>query len=71
MHGTALFRAAPAAGKTTLLDVISGRKNSGHIDGSVLYGISRAPKSFLCRNTGYVEQFGGCAALWGACMVGK
>lgn len=41
------------AGKTTLLDVISGRKNSGTITGEVLYGVSPASQSFLRRSTGY------------------
>ena len=44
-------------GKTTLLDVISGRKTRGTIEGVVHYGTSEASKSFLSRNTGYVEQF--------------
>jgi ATP-binding cassette subfamily G (WHITE) protein 2 len=44
-------------GKTTLLDVISGRKTSGAIEGKIFYGNSEANKSFLSRNTGYVEQF--------------
>ena len=47
-----------SAGKTTLLDVISGRKNSGQIDGDVLYGISKASKSFLARNTGRALMLG-------------
>ena len=46
-HGTPQL-----AGKTTLLDVISGRKTSGGIDGDILYGISKPSKSFLARNTG-------------------
>ena len=41
-----------SAGKTTLLDVISGRKTSGNVEGDILYGISKPSKSFLARNTG-------------------
>lgn len=44
------------AGKTTLLDVIAGRKNSGKMEGSIfLNGFPKEQKSFA-RLTAYVEQ---------------
>jgi len=45
------------AGKTTLMDVISLRKTSGEISGTVeLNGFAQETTSFL-RSSGYVEQF--------------
>ncbi|EIE26352.1 hypothetical protein COCSUDRAFT_39467 [Coccomyxa subellipsoidea C-169] len=43
--------------KTTLLDVLAGRKTVGTISGQVLFAGQRASRTFLRRYTGYVEQF--------------
>ncbi|KAK9808054.1 hypothetical protein WJX73_010576 [Symbiochloris irregularis] len=43
--------------KTTLLDVLAGRKTVGDIKGSVRFGGSKVSRPFLRRYTGYVEQF--------------
>lgn len=45
------------AGKTTFLDIVTGRKNHGHIEGELLYDGKRASKGYLKRNVAYVEQF--------------
>ena len=45
------------AGKTTLMDVIALRKQSGHITGEItINGFPQVPQSFR-RCSGYVEQF--------------
>ncbi|CAK0783380.1 hypothetical protein CVIRNUC_006579 [Coccomyxa viridis] len=43
--------------KTTLLDVLAGRKTVGTISGRILFAGQHATKTFLRRYTGYVEQF--------------
>jgi ABC-type glutathione transport system ATPase component len=65
--GIRMLKAVPSyqSGKTTLMDVISGRKTSGDIEGDILFGISKASKSFLSRNTGQyictlVQQVADC-----------
>lgn len=45
------------AGKTTLLDVLAGRKTVGQVSGEVKFGGERPSRMFLRRYTGYVEQF--------------
>jgi ABC-type multidrug transport system ATPase subunit len=45
------------AGKTTFLDIVTGRKNRGKIEGQLLYDGKKATKSFLKTQTAYVEQF--------------
>lgn len=45
------------AGKTTFLDIVTGRKTQGSISGSLLYDGKKATKAFLKRYTAYVEQF--------------
>lgn len=45
------------AGKTTLMDVLAGRKTSGYIDGNIkVSGYQKNQKSFA-RISGYCEQF--------------
>lgn len=44
-------------GKTTLLDVLAGRKTVGSVSGEVLFGGVQPSRMFLRRHTGYVEQF--------------
>lgn len=44
-------------GKTTLLDVLAGRKTVGEIKGDILFGGIKPTTMFLRRYTGYVEQF--------------
>ena len=44
--------------KTTLLDVIAGRKTVGTISGKILFAGQKGTRTFLRRYTGYVEQFG-------------
>ena len=44
--------------KTTLLDVLAGRKTVGTITGKILFAGQRGTRTFLRRYTGYVEQFG-------------
>lgn len=44
-------------GKTTLLDVLAGRKTVGTISGEILFGGMKPTSMFLRRYTGYVEQF--------------
>jgi hypothetical protein len=59
-HTLHTLRAAnPHAGKTTMLDVMAGRKTRGRVGGAVRFGGRRATPAFLKRYTGYVEQFGG------------
>ncbi|KAK9823062.1 hypothetical protein WJX81_005585 [Elliptochloris bilobata] len=43
--------------KTTLLDVLAGRKTVGTISGQILFAGQHATRTFLRRYTGYVEQF--------------
>ena len=44
------------AGKTTLMDVLAGRKTGGHIDGSIMIsGYSKRQETFA-RISGYCEQ---------------
>jgi len=45
------------SGKSTLLDCLAGRKNSGTIDGNILYGDHVATPSDYRLGVGYVEQF--------------
>ena len=45
------------SGKTTLLDVCAGRKNSGRIDGSILYNGAKQTARKLRDTLGYVQQF--------------
>lgn len=45
------------AGKTTLMDVLAGRKDVGEIKGEVLMNGQPLPISFT-RTTGYCEQQG-------------
>jgi len=45
------------AGKTTFLDIVTGRKTQGETTGSLLYDGQKASKAWLKRNTAYVEQF--------------
>jgi ATP-binding cassette subfamily G (WHITE) protein 2 len=44
------------AGKTTLLDILAGRKTVGKLSGEILFGGVAPSKMFLRRFTGYVEQ---------------
>jgi len=52
------FFAVWPVGKTTLLDLLSGRKTSGRIDpaSEVLYDGRRPSQAYLRRHVGYVEQ---------------
>ncbi|CAE8631685.1 unnamed protein product [Polarella glacialis] len=45
------------AGKTTFLDIVTGRKTQGEITGSLLFDGKKATKTFLKKHTAYVEQF--------------
>ena len=49
----------PSAAQT-LLDILSGRKNTGKIEGDVKFGGVKPTHAFLQRYTGFVEQFGEC-----------
>ena len=49
--------AHPGSSKTTLLDVIAGRKTVGTISGKILFAGQKGTRTFLRRYTGYVEQF--------------
>lgn len=44
-------------GKTTLLDALSGRKTTGKLEGTVLYGGKPPTQAILKSRLGYVEQF--------------
>jgi len=44
------------AGKTTLLDILAGRKTVGKLSGEILFGGIRPTTMFLRRFTGYCEQ---------------
>ena len=44
----------------TLLDILSGRKTTGKIEGDVKFGGVKPTHAFLQRYTGFVEQFGEC-----------
>ncbi|KAK9808027.1 hypothetical protein WJX73_006051 [Symbiochloris irregularis] len=43
--------------KTTLLDVLAGRKTVGTIEGAIRFSGVNVSKHYLRRHTGYVEQF--------------
>ena len=43
--------------KTTLLDVLAGRKTVGDISGTLRFAGHPASRTFLRRYTGYVDQF--------------
>ncbi len=47
------------SGKTTLLDLLAGRKTAGELtpDSRILFGGRPPSKSFLRRHVSYVEQF--------------
>lgn len=45
------------SGKTTCLDILSGRKTAGKIEGDVRFGGMKPTVAFWRRYTGYVEQF--------------
>lgn len=45
------------AGKTTFLDIVTGRKQQGAVSGSLLYDGTVATQEFLRNFTAYVEQF--------------
>ena len=47
-----------ASGKSTLLDVLAGRKKGGRTQGSILFAGNVPTSAFLRRYTGFVEQFG-------------
>lgn len=44
------------AGKTTLMDVLSGRKDSGHTEGDIRIGGSPRVQQTFARVSGYCEQ---------------
>lgn len=46
----------PNAGKTTLLDILAGRKTVGKLSGEILFGGIAPSRMFLRRFTGYCEQ---------------
>lgn len=70
------------SGKTSLLDILAGRKTSGKVDGKVHFGGRPPSAAFLRRYTGYVEQFDTLIAnlsveemllytwVYGACALG-
>mmetsp|Transcript_70151 Transcript_70151/g.124851 ORF Transcript_70151/g.124851 Transcript_70151/m.124851 type:complete len:627 (+) Transcript_70151:111-1991(+) len=45
------------AGKTTFLDIVTGRKKQGSVTGDLLYNGVKATPAFLRNYTAYVEQF--------------
>lgn len=47
----------PGSGKTTCLDILSGRKTAGKIEGDIRFGGMKPTVAFYRRYTGYVEQF--------------
>ncbi len=52
-------RRPSGAGKTTLLDLLANRKTTGKsAEGEIKFAGTRPTLSFMCRFTGYVEQFG-------------
>jgi len=55
-HMTALMGPS-GSGKTTLMDVIACRKNTGSVEGKILFGGRTLPASTLRDSVGYVEQF--------------
>ena len=42
----------------TLLDILSGRKTTGTVEGDIHFGGITPGRAFLQRYTGFVEQFG-------------
>lgn len=48
---------SPLTGKTTLLDVLAGRKTVGTLSGEILFAGVKPSRAFIRRFTGYVEQF--------------
>ena len=51
------------AGKTTFLDIVTGRKSKGKITGTLLYDGKQATPAFLKNYTAYVEQFDNLLAV--------
>mmetsp|Transcript_26529 Transcript_26529/g.61927 ORF Transcript_26529/g.61927 Transcript_26529/m.61927 type:complete len:626 (+) Transcript_26529:107-1984(+) len=51
------------AGKTTFLDIVTGRKTRGKITGTLLYDGKVATKEYLKNYTAYVEQFDNLLAV--------
>lgn len=45
------------AGKTTFLDIVTGRRKQGAVTGSLLYNGMKATSEYLRNHTAYVEQF--------------
>ena len=52
-----LYRGVSGAGKTTLLDILSFRKTTGSISGTILLNGQVPSKNQISIVTGYVEQF--------------
>jgi len=56
--GTVTATMGPSgAGKTTFLDIVTGRKKRGNMTGSLLYDGKKATPAYLRHKTSYVEQF--------------
>lgn len=55
--------------KTTLLDILAGRKTTGSIQGEVRFAGQRPTKAFLRRYTGYVEQTGAQGGSTAVCVI--
>ncbi|KAL9139198.1 ABC transporter [Amphidinium carterae] len=51
------------AGKTTFLDIVTGRKTKGKVTGTLLYDGKVATKEYLKNYTAYVEQFDNLLAV--------
>jgi len=51
------------AGKTTFLDIVTGRKTKGKVTGKLLYDGKVASKEYLKNYTAYVEQFDNLLAV--------
>ena len=52
-----MIDAEKQAGKTTLLDLIAGRRSRGQVDGAILFAGAKPTDVVRKRYTGYCEQF--------------
>ena len=62
---TALFGAS-GCGKTSLMDVLARRKNTGNVEGEIRFAGAPCKKENIKHLCGYVEQ---CATSWGQTLT--
>lgn len=55
-HVLSQVKSSLSAGKTTLMDVLAGRKTSGHVQGEIWVDGFEKEQATFARVSGYVEQ---------------